>query len=300
MVLFLFNRLTLSPLQRRCLKLYAVISILTWIAVVLVISLGCRPFSANWGTVPYPPFHCTGRTQNFYTASVLNIVTDALIISIALPMLWNLRVPLRRKIGLTLLLCSGIFVITAALVAMLMSVLDADSTMNTNRWATREEIAGILAVNAPIIKPMFTRAFWRRDFPAVKSRGARTGPQHPLGDPRLLMETPRLVEVGKLGVLSSLPSGFSTTRTRSRDGASSRKGSAEKGSDIEVGIDLEEMGSWEGRRQAGNAISYPSFALLPEPASRLSSMRADSFSWLDLQAIREEDDKEKSGEEEVC
>lgn len=224
MVLFLFHRLSLCPLQRRSLKIFTVISAITWIAVILVISFGCRPFSANWGTIPYPPFRCTGRTQNFYTASILNIVTDALILSIALPMLWNLRVPVRRKIGLTLLLCSGIFVITAAIVAMLMSVFNAESTLNTNRWATREEIAGILAVNAPIVRPMFTRGFWTREFPAVRSRKASRPTPPPVVDPRLLMENLRPMEVCRLGVLSSIQSGHSATRFEKEDEGGSRSG----------------------------------------------------------------------------
>lgn len=311
MVLFLFSRLTLSPHQRNLLKIFTVFSAVTFVAVILTISCSCRPFSRNWATLPYPPPRCAYRTQNFYTATTLNIFTDACILSIALPMLWNLRVPLKRKIALTFLLCSGIFVIAAAVIALLMSLLDANSTLNTNLWATREEIAGILAVNAPIIKPMFTRDFWRRDFPTPRRRKPRRFTPHPvpLVDPRLIMETPRLM-TGRLGVLESvsMPSGFSSSTGGSKNGSGSGKsGSSASASGkradsavLEEGQGQEMRDVWGVKGEDGNIVPFSPWVarqgprpLLPEPTHSYSS-RGNSFPWSELQAIEEEEKAEKS------
>lgn len=296
MVLFLFSRLSLPVYQRRLLKIFTFVGVITWIAVILTISFGCRPFHRNWGTIPYPPARCTSRTQNFYTASTLNITTDAAILLVTLPVLWNLRVPLSRKIALTLLLCSGIFVISAAVVALLMSLLDAHSTLNTNRWATREEIAGILAVNAPILKPMFHRSFWRRDFPAPRPVRPHRAIRGPVIDPEFLMETPPPAAARRLGVLSSLKSSYFTRSSR-RDASSRRtEDSSTQGADYEAFKESKELeAAWGIRGRDGNVVAFPPSVARggPEPLrptpERSWTSRGDSLQWSGLQAINEED-----------
>lgn len=112
--------------------------------------------------------------QNFYVSTILNVTTDAIILSIPLPLLWTLQVPKRQKIALILLLCSGLFVIAAALIRITMTLVGSPSAVTINGWGVRETIAGILAVNIPIIRPVFTKSFWSRDFPpgSRKSKGS--------------------------------------------------------------------------------------------------------------------------------
>ena len=58
------------------------------------------------------------------------------------------------------MLLGGIFVIVAAIVRICMSLEASPSTMNINRWGIRETIAGILAINVPIIRPIISKRFW--------------------------------------------------------------------------------------------------------------------------------------------
>lgn len=116
--------------------------------------------------------------QNFYVSTVLNVITDALILAIPLPLLWTLRIPKRQKIALVLLLCSGIFVIAAALTRITMTLVGNRSAVNINRWGVRETIAGIIAVNIPIIRPVVTASFWSRDFPPGTHKSKGSTPNH--------------------------------------------------------------------------------------------------------------------------
>jgi hypothetical protein len=75
-------------------------------------------------------------------------------------MLWNLRVSRRRKLGLSLLLFPGVFVIAAALIRVIMTLEARPSALNINRWGVRETLAGIIAVNVPILRPILLKAFW--------------------------------------------------------------------------------------------------------------------------------------------
>ena len=62
--------------------------------------------------------------------------------------------------GLSLLLFPGVFVIAAALIRVIMSLQARPSALNINRWGVRETLAGIIAVNIPILRPILLRAFW--------------------------------------------------------------------------------------------------------------------------------------------
>jgi hypothetical protein len=83
-----------------------------------------------------------------------------MILITPMPVLWNLRVSLRRKLGLSLLLFPGVFVIAAALIRVIMTLEARPSALNINRWGVRETLAGIIAVNFPILRPILLRAFW--------------------------------------------------------------------------------------------------------------------------------------------
>lgn len=93
-------------------------------------------------------------------------------------MLKQLKVPLFKKILIALLLSSGLFVITAAIIRAAVTLGSAPSSITINRWfptynnhihntdisvlgwGVRETIIGILAINAPILRPILTRNFW--------------------------------------------------------------------------------------------------------------------------------------------
>lgn len=153
-MLFFFNRLTSGLHQQRWVKILGIAIGLAYIAVFLKISLGCYPIQRNYQVVPYRGEVCTVKRQNFYVSVVLNVVTDAALLCIPLPLLWKLQVPLPRKIAVGFLLSSGIFVITAAIVRIVETLAANATAVNINRWGFRETIAGILAINAPILRPL--------------------------------------------------------------------------------------------------------------------------------------------------
>ena len=76
---------------------------------------------------------------------------------------------LRRKIVVGLLICSGFFVIAAAIIRVVLTLGASPSGTNINRWGVRETIVGIVSVNIPILRPMFTAAFWTGRKPASSS-----------------------------------------------------------------------------------------------------------------------------------
>jgi len=152
-ILFFYNRLTTGLHLQRYVRWLAWTTALTYLVVFLTLSCGCFPIQKNWQVMPDPGKQCTFKTQNFYVVSVLNIITDTAILCIPVPMIWMLRADWKRKMGLSLLLFPGVFVITAALIRVVMSLSANPSALNVNRWGVRETIAGVICVNLPILRP---------------------------------------------------------------------------------------------------------------------------------------------------
>lgn len=146
--------------------------------MILTMCLGCLPYHQNWQVNPPPPTTCSYRMHDVYLSTILNVATDLLIVAIPLPTLWTMQAKLGRRIGLTILLCSGIFVMVAAVIRFGFTITGYTSAnlnkyVNTNsavimsnaltyaRWCQRETTVGIIAVNIPVLwtglKPIFLR-----------------------------------------------------------------------------------------------------------------------------------------------
>jgi hypothetical protein len=74
---------------------------------------------------------------------------------IPVPIIWKIRIPIRQKILVGLLLCSGLFIIAAAIIRCVLSIQNIRSIDTSGVWAIRETFVTIVAINAPCIKPLF-------------------------------------------------------------------------------------------------------------------------------------------------
>lgn len=161
-ILFFYRRLTLGLTKERTLNLLFVFCGVTWAALIIAVSSTCRPFSNNWTIRPLPGEECIFRAQNFKALAALNISTDVAILTIPAPMIWHLRIPLWKRIGVTLLLCGGLFVISAAIIRAALTLTGTPSVLNINLWGYRETVIALLAVTAPVLSPLFRPGFWAR------------------------------------------------------------------------------------------------------------------------------------------
>ncbi|KAI0159446.1 hypothetical protein BJ166DRAFT_332644 [Pestalotiopsis sp. NC0098] len=160
-MLCFFQRMTIGLWQARLVKYLMYACVVSYLAVFFTVTFGCYPTSKNWQVVPDPGLKCTFKMQNFLVTVVLNVITDAAILCIPLPLLWQLQVPLKKKIVVGLLICSGFFVIAAAIIRVVLTLGANPSGTNINRWGVRETIVGIVAVNIPILRPIFRASFWK-------------------------------------------------------------------------------------------------------------------------------------------
>ncbi|GME64489.1 Mg2+ transporter zinc transport protein [Neofusicoccum parvum] len=162
-MLFFYRRLTMGLWQQRLVQWLGIACLVTYLGVVLTILLGCRPFAANWRVYPSPGLQCTFRMQNIAVVSAFNIATDVALLSVPLPLLWRLQVPKRQKLIIAAFLLTGVFVIAAAVIRVVVTLGSNPSTTTINTWGVRETIVALVCVNAPMLRPLFLRRFWSTD-----------------------------------------------------------------------------------------------------------------------------------------
>ncbi|KAH0422186.1 hypothetical protein CcaCcLH18_12967 [Colletotrichum camelliae] len=169
-ILFFFSRITLATRQQKIVKWTAIATILAYCGVIIVVWGHCTPVQRNWQVVPYPGDECTLAVPNYLSLVVLNVTTDMCIVSIPLPLLWTVKLSIKRKLAIGVLLCSGVFVMIAALLRCILSLKDIDGINVSTIWAIRETFVGIIAVNAACIRPLFSSAHW-----LSSSKGSSSG-----------------------------------------------------------------------------------------------------------------------------
>ncbi|OGM43861.1 hypothetical protein ABOM_007615 [Aspergillus bombycis] len=146
-MLFLYKRLTIGLWQSRVIKWLAAFCAIAYVAVFLTVTFGCHPISNNWRVYPPPSMTC-----------ILNVTTD-----------------LALKFVIAIFLSSGIFVIAASIIRTTLTLEAEPSSITVNRWGIRETFVGVATVNLPILRPLFTKRFWKSGYVEDGSSG------HPYG-----------------------------------------------------------------------------------------------------------------------
>ncbi|KAB8217114.1 hypothetical protein BDV33DRAFT_232968 [Aspergillus novoparasiticus] len=80
-----------------------------------------------------------------------------------------------RKLVIAIFLSSGIFVIAASIIRTALTLKSEPSSITVNRWGIRETFVGVATVNLPILRPLFTKRFWKSGYVEDGSSG------HPYG-----------------------------------------------------------------------------------------------------------------------
>lgn len=105
-ILLLFLRIFVPP-QTKKTGIYYSIWVVIWfivlycIALVLVVLLQCV------GKVEVPGKTCIDTFSLLVTASLINVLSDIVMLIIPVVAVWGLRMPLKRKLGLSVVFAVG-------------------------------------------------------------------------------------------------------------------------------------------------------------------------------------------------
>lgn len=176
-----YSRLTkeMHEMHVRIRIAFAAIAV-TYLATILSILFGCTPFRKNWQIDPDPGNRCQPAISkiNLYVTVVLNVLTDAYLLSIPLPMLWRAAIPRARKAGLLVVFGGGIFVIMAGILRCVLILTDpVNGARQAGSWAVRETFVAVVIGNVPMIYPLLRRLVGdaRTQLSAVRSGSGMKG-----------------------------------------------------------------------------------------------------------------------------
>lgn len=83
------------------------VMISTAIASFIADLAACKPFSANWGSPDVQATHCIDKEALFIWSTFPNIVTDACMLVLPLPIIWRLHTSIQLKAALTVTFVIG-------------------------------------------------------------------------------------------------------------------------------------------------------------------------------------------------
>jgi hypothetical protein len=136
---------------------------LGFVAVELSLFLICRPLSNYWA-VPTPDYQCSSYQYYEIIQGAISISADIFMLAVAIPLLVQVRVPLKQKVILLVLFGMGIFVIVAAVLNKIYCLVPSLISYVYMNWYFREATVAVLVTNLPLVWSLL-----RDVFPALKS-----------------------------------------------------------------------------------------------------------------------------------
>ncbi|KAB8075252.1 hypothetical protein BDV29DRAFT_172331 [Aspergillus leporis] len=130
----------------------------TFIATVVTIFGACRPLHKYWQINPDPGNTCQAAISKpiVWVSFAANVSTDLYLITIPIPLLWNTKLRLLKKIAATIVLSSGVFVLVCATLKSIFVLVDPlNGAALSGAWGTRETFVAVITTNLPMIFHLF-------------------------------------------------------------------------------------------------------------------------------------------------
>lgn len=117
-IISLYLRIFISqPIRIVC---YTVVgfTVTNWIAATIAGFLICVPLDHLWNAAGSPHGHCSNINALFRWGSLMNIITDVVILILPLPTIWKMKCSYRMKFGILInFLLGGLWVTNSFLFA---------------------------------------------------------------------------------------------------------------------------------------------------------------------------------------
>ncbi|KAI9755041.1 MAG: hypothetical protein M4579_004444 [Chaenotheca gracillima] len=165
-ILLLFLRI-FGPKQILIWSTWILIGVMAayYLAATLAKVLICTPIKKQWE--PEVPGFCLNTNAIFLTDCIFSIVSDFYILITPMPLIWNLRMPVRRRLGVMSVFAMGIFACLASILRTYYTLRPSNELDTTYRlipimlWSLAEINLGIISSCLPILPSLFRHYFAR-------------------------------------------------------------------------------------------------------------------------------------------
>ncbi|KAI8712803.1 hypothetical protein NCS52_01379500 [Fusarium sp. LHS14.1] len=158
----LYLRLLPGTIYRRLNQVLLILLLAQGLEESLVVIFWCNPVDKAW--TPAKKGHCLDLRSFYYTSFGIKLVTDIVLFTQPIPMVWRMQLSRTKKIGVVLMLSLGLFVCVISIVRVTyISMLNTDVTraiVSSLLWSEVEVSALVLCACIPSLRP-FLRCFPR-------------------------------------------------------------------------------------------------------------------------------------------
>ncbi|ROV90416.1 hypothetical protein VSDG_08426 [Cytospora chrysosperma] len=132
------------------------------VGLILAIALQCVPYHKPYGTT------CENQYMVLISASIINIISDLLVLVIPMASLWRLNMSRKRKWAVWALFAFGTLAPMASIARLAYQIPLADGKDTTVIYmivvllALVEQVIAVIAGNAPVVSAWFIRIFVKR------------------------------------------------------------------------------------------------------------------------------------------
>ncbi|MCJ1254431.1 hypothetical protein MMC24_002246 [Lignoscripta atroalba] len=170
-ILMFYMRIFKVQSFRVAARITMVLVVLWALSVILCGFLLCKPFAFNWNQT-IPGGSCKNQILSYILTGALNIITDVMVLSLPIPMVWKLQTPRANKIVLTGIFGLGFFflaslpssicIISIVRLITLVGVSYTDitySVVDALIWSMLEPALGITLACLPVMRPLLPKTF---------------------------------------------------------------------------------------------------------------------------------------------
>ncbi|KAI0100068.1 hypothetical protein GGR51DRAFT_551725 [Nemania sp. FL0031] len=163
---------------RRVFQVHPRFLVINTILIVLVISWAtsfffatvfqCRTPATLWTSFEYARVGCVDTLSFYYAVSITGFITDLLILTSPLPIIWNLQMPRKNRIAVACILLLGAVVVAAGVARFATFIYIGrgifananDITYFTTpvfAWTMIESSLAVVGANLPLLRPLLQR-----------------------------------------------------------------------------------------------------------------------------------------------
>ncbi|MCJ1466988.1 hypothetical protein MMC07_005610 [Pseudocyphellaria aurata] len=158
----LYTRIFPNPAFRRTCYFTMALTICYFVTVLLEAFLMCRPVAYNWNKTIEGS--CANLNLAYLLAGITNLLIDALVVIIPMPLLWGLQLPLSKKLGLAGMFGLGSLICVISLLRIIWlknwDLTDFTYTATPGAcWSLLEPALGVVNACLPTIRPVLRKVF---------------------------------------------------------------------------------------------------------------------------------------------
>ncbi|KAK7996830.1 hypothetical protein PG989_004870 [Apiospora arundinis] len=140
------------------------------LTAIFWLTISCLPPLPPTAEEPVAQLKCPNMHLGIALLLILitNVLLDAIILCLPLPLIWRLHTSLRNKLQLTLVFTLGsfVFIVSILRVVSVFSLNPMDDNWDSayvQIWSIAESSVSVVAISLPVIRPLLRQAIYRED-----------------------------------------------------------------------------------------------------------------------------------------